>query len=220
MKIHNLVIPAFAIIILFSGFLSGCTSQGNAHTGKNGSGGGFSIFGIKPSPSPKIKLSARQQKLIEGARSRIGDVYDDSWYADGFPPAGRSACVDIVYFAYKNNNFDLQTKVNEDIKQNSGLYPAVGDYAINHRRCPNLIVWFSRFAKKLPLETDKKHIAQWKPGDVIFWSMQNDGVADHIGLVSDQFSPDGVPLVIHQAAPTCVEENAMNTWKIMGHFRL
>jgi uncharacterized protein YijF (DUF1287 family) len=212
-SLSGMVFFVILLIVLFPG----CSIAGLG--GKDGNSKNGRAAGKKASP-PAVKLTKHQQALLDGARSRLGDVYDDSWYAEGYPPAGRSACVDIVYFAYKNINIDLQTEVNSDIESNRQLYPAVGDNAINHRRCPNLIVWFGRYAKSLTIKTDKKNLPQWKPGDVVFWSMKNDGVADHIGLISDQKTPEGVPLAIHQAAPVCAEEDALNSWKIMGHFRL
>jgi len=178
------------------------------------------LFGFeKKSNKNKVKLTKKQKLLLEGARSRLNDEYDASYYSGGHPPDGKSACVDVLYYAYKKIGVDLQKKVNGDIRNNPGIYPAKGDYAINHRRCPNLIVWYKRFAKSLDKKTDEKSLPKWKPGDVVFWSLTNDGVADHCGIISDKKSEDGVPLVIHQFPPECKEEDVLNDWVIMGHFR-
>ena len=180
----------------------------------------------EPSPSPAPlhskeydKLPKKQKLLLDGARSRLGDIYDASYYSEGEPPEGKSACVDVVYYAYKKIDVDLQKKVNADLRANPSLYPAKGDYAINHRRCPNLIVWFKRFTKNLTKKTDKKNLSQWKPGDVVFWSLTDDGVADHVGIISEKKKNNGIPLVIHQFPPVCKEEDVLKDWVIMGHFR-
>ncbi|MCD4786181.1 MAG: DUF1287 domain-containing protein [Candidatus Eremiobacteraeota bacterium] len=167
----------------------------------------------------KVKLTNKQKLLLEGARLRLGDEYDASYYSEGHPPDGKSACVDVVYYAYKKIGVNLQKKVNADLRSNPGIYPAKGDYAINHRRCPNLIVWFRRFTKSLDRKSKGKSLSGWKPGDVVFWSLTNDGVADHCGIISDKKTDDGVPLAIHQFPPECKEEDVLNDWVIMGHFR-
>jgi len=177
-----------------------------------------------PSPSPAhsaeyYKLPKKQRLLLDGARSRLGDVYDADYYVEGEPPKGRSACVDVVYYAYLETGINLRDEVDRDLRANPSIYPAKGDYAINHRRCPNLIVWFRGFAKELTKKTDKKNLSEWKPGDVVFWSLTNDGVADHVGIISEIKTKDGIPLVIHQFPPACTEEDVLNRWTIMGHFR-
>lgn len=162
------------------------------------------------------ELSRNQKLILEGARSRLGDRYDSGYYSYGYPPQGRSACVDVLYFAFKKIGIDLQVEVNRDMRQNPGPYPAHRDYAINHRWAPNLFVWFKRHARSF----SGKSLSEWEPGDVIFWSLTGDGVADHCGIVSDKKNPDGRPLVVHQFPPTCREEDVLNRWQIMGHFRL
>lgn len=181
--------------------------------------------GIDSHPPPLLhsetynKLPEKQKKLLDGARSRLGDVYDASYYAEGEPPKGRSACVDVVYYAYLNMGVNLRDEMDKDIRANPSLYPAKGDYAINHRRCQNQIVWFKAFTKILTKKTDKKNFMEWQPGDVVFWSLTNDEVADHVGIVSERKTEEGIPVIIHQFPPTCREEDVLNRWTIMGHFR-
>ncbi len=177
-----------------------------------------------PSPSPLhskeyFKLPEKQRNLLDGARSRLGDIYDASYYSEGEPPKGKSACVDVVYYAFLKIGVNLRDEVDRDIRANPSIYPARGDYAINHRRCPNLIVWFKAFSENLTKKTEKKNLAEWKPGDVVFWSLTNDGVADHVGVISEVKTDEGVPLVIHQFPPSCKEEDVLNRWTIMGHYR-
>lgn len=163
---------------------------------------------LQQEPEPEVQLSARQTKLLQGARSTIGDVYDDAYYGGGPPPQGRGACTDVIYSAYMVAGTDLQDAIESDIAARPSGYPNLGDRNINYRRAPNLIVWFERHTKTLPLDTD------FQPGDVVFWSLLDDGVADHVGLVSDR--PEHI---IHNIGPRCREDDSLRAWTILGHFR-
>lgn len=158
------------------------------------------------------ELSSRQRALLEGARSTLGDLYDDGYYAGGPPPKGRGACTDVVYAAFLKAGLNLQEAMEKDIRQRPGGYPNLGDRNINYRRAPNQIVWFRRHMKSLPLDSG------YQPGDVVFWSLRDDGVADHVGIVSHRKSGRDY-LVIHNFPPASREDNALRTWTIVGHFR-
>lgn len=152
-------------------------------------------------------LTARQKLLLEGARSRLGDIYDSGYYSSGYPPAGKSACVDILVFACQKADIDLKKSVNDYISLYPHKFPeARRDRAIDHRWVPNLFVYFSNknHAQSLTIETDPAAIAQWQPGDFVFWSLTGDGITDHCGVISNKKSKDGKrPLVIHQFPPKC-----------------
>ena len=154
-----------------------------------------------------------EEKLLRGARSCLGDIYDAGYYGGGPPPKGRGACPEVVYYAMKAVNLDLQDLVDRDIIATPNCYPNVRDRNIDYRWCPNLIVWFKRHSQSLPLDRD------WRAGDIVLWSLLDDGVADHIGVVSDK-KVGNVPLVIHNVGPRCTEDASLRRWKILGHFRL
>lgn len=162
-----------------------------------------------PTPTPSgPTLSPHQAQLLGGARSTLGDRYDDGYYAGGPPPAGRGACTDVVYQACLAGGLNLQESIEQDISRNPGGYPNLGDRNINYRRAPNLIVWFKRHT--LNLSTDK----DFRPGDIVFWSLLDDGVADHVGVVAER---EG--FVIHNVGPRCSEDRSLYSWPILGHFR-
>ena len=179
-------------------------------------GGKVPVAFQSTSPARPPVLSKKQRALLKGARSRLGDKYDSGYYSKGYPPEGKSACVDVIYFAYKRIGINLRKEVNDDIQKNPNLYPVNRDSAINHRWSPNLIVWFRRHTTVL----SKKKISTYQAGDVVFWSLTGDGVADHCGIISDRKTKYGIPLVIHQFPPECKEEDCLNYWPIMGHFRI
>lgn len=159
------------------------------------------------------RLSASQTRLLAGARGTLGDRYDDAYYGGGPPPKGRGACTDVVYAAYLADGLNLQDAIEEDIASSPAAYPNLGDANINYRRAPNLIVWFERKMKAVPAGQS------FLPGDVVFWSLLDDGVADHVGIVSDRLGSGSDPLVIHNFPPACREDDVLRRWKIQGHFR-
>ncbi len=164
-------------------------------------------------------LTGRQKALLSGARSCLGDRYDAAYYRGGPPPKGRGACTDVLYYAFLRTGVNLQDEVDRDIRSSPRLYPAKGDRNIDYRRCVNLIVWFKGFAKSHTLRRDTKMLVQWQPGDVVFWSWSDDHGADHCGIISDRKNAKGVPLVIHNLGPTCVENDVLRNWEAIGHFR-
>lgn len=167
------------------------------------------LASVSPTPTSTPQLNPAQTRLLEGARSTLGDVYDDAYYGGGPPPEGRGACTDVIYSACLANGLNLQEAIEKDISQQPQGYPNLGDRNINYRRAPNLIVWFQRHQISLPLDSD------FQAGDIVFWSLTNDGVADHVGIVSDQPGQ-----VIHNFPPRSREDAELHSWTIEGHFRL
>ena len=170
---------------------------------------------VSPPPAPVRPLPLKpksniQIALLRGARSRLGDRYDDSYVVGGFPPKGRSACVDVLVSACLEVGVNLQDSIAQEI----GAYPSRRDRDIDHRWAPNLRVWFQRHWSALSLSQD------YRPGDIVFWNLTGDGVADHCGVISDRPGASGQPAVIHQFPPACVEEDCLGNWAIVGHFRM
>lgn len=165
-----------------------------------------------PESSGLVVLTPRQSRLVEGARSTLGDRYDAGYYAGGPPPKGLGACTDVVYAAFKNDGTNLQTEMEKDIAAHPEGYPSLRDANIDYRWAPNQTVWCSRHMRALPKESD------FQAGDVVYWSLLDDGVADHCGIISDRVE-NGQPLVIHNFPPACREDAALHNWRIVGHFR-
>lgn len=168
--------------------------------------------GAVSTPSPLPPLTRRQKRLVKGARGTLGDLYDAGYYAGGPPPKGRGACTDVVYAAFLADGLNLQTEMEKDIARQPDGYPSLRDANIDYRWAPNQIIWFRRHAKELPKDKD------FQPGDVVFWNLAGDGVADHVGVISDARGVLGYK-VIHNFPPACREDELLFAWKIMGHFR-
>lgn len=143
-------------------------------------------------------------------------IYDATYrripYPNGDVPADRGACTDVVIRAYRNAGIDLQKLVHEDAKVHPSAYPRIVrlDSNIDHRRVPNLAVFFRRHGRSLPIDAD------WQPGDIVTWKLPNN--LDHTGVLSNKRGPSGDWLVVHNLSQTA-EENVLKAWTITGHYR-
>lgn len=184
---------------------------------------------VGDTPTPQTLSTApmtpTQAKIVAGARKQIGDVYDASYcsisYPNGDPPAGRGACTDVVVRSLRAAGFDLQALVHADMIRHWDEYPhSYGlrrpDPNIDHRRVPNLSVFFRHHGQSLPNAVMPQTLWTWQPGDIVCWKMP--GGADHTGVVSDRRNASGVPLVIHNIGG-CQEQDVLTVWTIAGHYR-
>ena len=178
-----------------------------------------------PVLSPEAPLTPHQKRIVQAARAQVGDVYDASYctltYPNGDPPRGTGACTDVVIRSLRADNIDLQTLVHEDMARHWDRYPhrwglARPDPNIDHRRVPNLAVFFTRHGRVLPCAVSVSTLPTWQPGDIVAWKLPPN--TDHIGVVSDRRDAQGVPLVIHNMS-RCAEQDALTAWPIVGHYR-
>jgi len=146
-------------------------------------------------------------------------------YPGGDVPAHIGVCTDVVIRSLRAAYaFDLQKTVHEDMKANFGLYPTTWghrrtDKNIDHRRVPNLEVYFTRAGYDLPRTRNAKDYA---PGDIVSWRLdgnQGGSGLPHIGIVSDRLSAAGTPLIIHNIGGGPEESDMLFNHRITGHFR-
>ena len=164
-------------------------------------------------------------KLAYDAKKQIGITtsYDPTYRKLDFPrgdvPINTGVCTDVIIRAYRLQNIDLQQLVNHDMKSNWSSYPKTWglkstDKNIDHRRVPNLEVFFARHGQTLSI-TDK---SSFQAGDVVTWRLPN-GNLSHTGIVSDKAAADGTPLIIHNIGRGTQEENILFAYPITKHFR-
>ena len=167
----------------------------------------------------------RPQQLVRDARSQIGVTmsYDPAYRKIAFPmgdvPLSTGVCTDVVIRALRGQGVDLQALVNKDMKTAWAAYPKIWglqkpDGNIDHRRVPNLEVFFRRHGQSLSL-SDK---ATFKAGDIVTWRLPQSNLP-HIGIVSDKRAADGTPLIIHNIGRGTREENVLFAYPLKGHFR-
>ncbi|PCK08219.1 MAG: DUF1287 domain-containing protein [Alteromonadaceae bacterium] len=153
---------------------------------------------------------------------RYDGAYFSIPYPNGDVPANIGVCTDLVIRSYRAIGADLQTLVHEDMMANFGLYPSERiwsltstDRNIDHRRVPNLQVFFTRHGESLPITT-KKH--DYAPGDLVTWMLP--GNRPHIGIITNQISPKTRnPLVAHNIGFGPKLDDALFTYPISGHYR-
>jgi uncharacterized protein YijF (DUF1287 family) len=177
------------------------------------------------------ELAARQEflkKLIVAAveRSHQAVRYDPAYvripYPGGDVPADTGVCTDEIIRAYRAVGVDLQKEVHEDMEQNFSAYPrkwrwfsGQPDANIDHRRVPNLMVFFSRKGERL---ATSERAEDYSPGDLVTWDLG--GNVPHIGIVVDQKSPtSGRYMIVHNIGRGPKIEDVLFIWKITGHYR-
>ena len=89
------------------------------------------------------------------------------------------------------------------------------DPNIDHRRVPNLMVYFRRAGKAVAVTTQARDY--WS-GDVVAWDLG--GGVMHIGLVSDAAdSATGRHWVVHNIGAGARLEDVLFRWRVIGHYR-
>jgi uncharacterized protein YijF (DUF1287 family) len=176
--------------------------------------------------------AANQQTFLEELsaaaieRTHHAVRYDPKYvripYPGGDVPADTGVCSDEVIRAYRAIGIDLQKEVHEDMAANFSAYPnqrrwllAHPDSNIDHRRVPNLMVFFSRKGTSLPTT---KHAEDYEPGELVTWDLG--GGVPHIGIVVNRKSAGGERyLVVHNIGAGPKMEDVLFSWKITGHYR-
>jgi uncharacterized protein YijF (DUF1287 family) len=156
--------------------------------------------------------------------TRQAVVYDSRYFAIGYPngdvPADRGVCTDVVIRAYRKVGTDLQKEVHEDMSANFSKYPKQWhltrpDRNIDHRRVPNLMIFFTRHGEAVAITNDGK---DYSPGDIVCWNLG--GGVTHIGIVVNKRSRDGKrPLIVHNIGGGQVLADCLFEFKIIGHYR-
>ncbi len=161
--------------------------------------------------------------IVEGARVSVrrAPAYDATYqfisYPGGDPGWEIGSGSDVVIRAYRQVGVDLQELIHQDILADAAAYGIQEpDPRIDHRRIRNLRVFFRRHGQELGVERS----ADWRPGDIVFWSVDGKRRPNHLGIVSDRRNPAGDLLVIHHnAGGPPREEDVLFTWAVRAHFR-
>jgi uncharacterized protein YijF (DUF1287 family) len=150
--------------------------------------------------------------------------YDPSYfnivYPNGDVPIDKGVCTDVIIRAYRKLGIDLQKEVHEDMKANFSKYPKIWglsgpDKNIDHRRVPNLMVFFTRHGTVKPITNNA---SDYLPGDMVCWNLG--GAVTHIGIVVNRKSTDGKRyLIVHNIGGGQVLADCLFEFKIIGHYQ-
>jgi len=176
------------------------------------------LFGFTVQSDFAIRLS---DAALELTKDHV--IYDPSYFSISYPngdvPADRGVCTDVVIRAYRKVGIDLQKEVHEDMKAHFGLYPKIWgmkttDKNIDHRRVPNLMVFFKRKGVVKPIT---QNAADYIPGDIVCWNLG--GGTTHIGIVVNRKSQDNQRyMMVHNIGGGQVLEDCLFDFKIIGHY--
>ncbi|MCT8138540.1 DUF1287 domain-containing protein [Anaerobacillus sp. CMMVII] len=162
--------------------------------------------------------------IVNAARKEVEQrtKYESNYYGGGYPPDDEGVCTDVVWRGLFGAEINLKDVMDEDIKENTKLYPRVGgkpDPNIDFRRVPNQYVFFERYTEVLTTELipgDIENLREWQPGDIVLFL---DGF-HHVAIVSDRRAKDGTPYIIHNNPPFAAEIKLKSIkTPIAGHYR-
>jgi uncharacterized protein YijF (DUF1287 family) len=106
------------------------------------------------------------------------------------------------------------------MKRYFNLYPKIWglskpDPNIDHRRVPNLQVFFKRKGRELPISNRAQ---DYRPGDLVTWMLP--GNLPHIGIVVDKKTWHRKRfLIVHNIGRGPKLEDALFDFPITGHYR-
>lgn len=183
---------------------------------------------VQTNPAPPLTRQQFLEKLVAAAIERTNhsvkyvSAYVHLDYPGGDVPQDTGVCSDEIIRSYRAVGVDLQKEVHEDMVKNWSEYPpkskwhqAHPDASIDHRRVPNLMVFFSRKGESLPIS---EIAADYAPGDIVTWDLGGD--VPHIGIVVNVKSAEtGRLLIVHNIGSGPKMEDVLFAWKITGHYR-
>lgn len=180
---------------------------------------GLLISSLAESDEPGSKLAA-----VALTHSSDQVVYDPSYYKIAYPGGdiapGKGAASDVIIRCFRKLGIDLQKEVHEDMALHFRDYPQIFDAIepdtnIDHRRVENLRCFFDRKGETLKAS---RSAADYRPGDVVIWSLANSEF--HIGIVVPGPGNRGnEPWVVHNMGAGMKWESVLFDFKIEAHFR-
>jgi len=189
---------------------------------------------VSPTPTPPAATqkplppnsSAQLKQLVESAidQTKVTTGYDPSYvgidYPGGDVPLETGVCSDVVVRAFRKAGIDLQKEIHDDMARAWSVYPkkwgaSRPDSNIDHRRVLNLMTYFDRQGKTLPITANRQ---DYLPGDIVTWDLSS-GI-EHIGLVVNMWSEAGKGyMIVHNIGVGARSEDVLLNWKITGHYR-
>ncbi len=177
---------------------------------------------------PTTVFAAPRSDLIKAAleRTHYSIRYDGTYHTIKYPggdvPAHLGVCTDLVIRSYRKIGVDLQELVHKDMTFNFAKYPSKKIWGLNqpdsnidHRRVPNLQVFFMRNGTNLRVTN---RIQDYAPGDLVTWMLP--GNLPHIGIVTDKYDNNtGNPMIVHNIGRGPALEDTLFKYKITGHYR-
>ncbi len=154
--------------------------------------------------------------ILAGAKkeAKKHPKYVEAYYTTAYPPDDEGIEGDVVWRALQHAGYDLKALMDEDIKNNPGIYPSEEDSNMNFRLVDNQRMYFERYIRRIDAPTEE--IGSWIAGDIVFFT--NGSVA----ILSDKRNSDGYCYIIHNDGQPMREEDTFERYAsqgIIGHYR-
>lgn len=189
---------------------------------------------ILPPREPSIvdgtkKAVTLRDRFILGAANQYGvttsynGAYKKLSYPNGDVDLSTGVCTDVIVRAFRAVDIDLQKEMHQDMKRYFRKYPKKWglrrpDRNIDHRRVPNMEVYFKRKGYKIPIGK-QGDFSSYQPGDLVVWRINND--LTHIGIVSDQkVYETSRYYIIHNPFQGVEISDWLVEFEIINHFRM
>ena len=189
---------------------------------------------ILPPREPSIvdgtkKAVTMKERFILGAVTQYGvtnsynGAYKKLSYPNGDVDISTGVCTDVIVRSFRAVEIDLQREIHRDMKRNFRKYPQKWglrrpDKNIDHRRVPNMEVYFKRKGYQIALGK-QGDFSNYLPGDLVVWRINND--LTHIGIVSDQKVPETSRYyIIHNPFQGVEISDWLAEFEIINHFRI
>jgi len=178
-------------------------------------------------PSAAADPASPRARVLERAREEVrrAVAYDPRWqriaYPEGDVDPSVGVCTDLVIRSFRTVGVDFQRLVHEDLLRAPAAYaPFVRtpDATIDHRRVGPLMRYLGRHAESLP----PGDLRTYEPGDIVVISFTACPACgpQHVGIISDHMGPRGLPLLLHNMGPTPREDDTLDAWTRIGHYRV
>jgi len=183
------------------------------------------VFSLPEAISFALQNNPRLLVAAAVERPKHEVTYDPGYVGIAYPGgdvrANAGVCSDEIVRIYRAVGVDLQKEVHEDIVRDPSAYPLSRwkqtrpDRNIDHRRVPNLMVFFARHGEELRAS---RNANDYLPGDLVAWDLGNGAV--HIGMVVDQKALlTRRYMIVHNIGAGPKMEDVLFDWKIIGHYR-
>jgi len=208
-------------VVLLAGVLTASSCQPQSHVSR-----GPAVPPNAPVEPLPANAPPQLKQMLAGAIAQAGVTtsYDPAYVALQYPggdvPETTGVCADVVVRAFRKAGIDLQKEIHEDMTAARSDYPtkwgAISpDSNIDHRRVLNLMAYFRRHGKSLPVTYDAE---DYQPGDIVAWDLTS-GI-DHIGIVTNMLSGSADRyLIVHNIGAGTRVEDVLFEWTIKGHYR-
>ncbi len=172
-----------------------------------------------------ILIGAKKTVINADAYTTQAQGYIKLAYPNGDVDRTIGVCTDVVIRAVRNAGLDLQKALHEDIKRRRKAFPMIRkgpDANIDQRRVGTLLPYFKKHWDQRTARLDDP-ADPLRPGDIILMdTFPSRPGPDHIGIISDQLGPTGLPLVINNWTNGTVtsEMDLLSFVPVLYRFRL